>query len=476
MKKLLAVCLTLLLALSFAPASAEKTQDFAIVGEWMWASSIYDAGAQGAETLFNRAAQMGVTDVYLLVKGTLGTVSFNKTETALKKAHEDRDLLQEAIDAAHAHGIRLHAWLTSSNDAAYKEQFPEAGLWHYTRGRDNNVIDMTDAGFVAYMEKVVGEMCANYDIDGMHLDYIRYNHLCNGWSEEDLAALAARGANVEHLKEMMVKTFYAEDKDDHFIFDALNHGDADAKILADYRRDNVVNFAEKMIAAARAQKPDLIVTAAMMPDGAASLTDTAFADLHYGQRYADAAALYDYILPMAYGLDYAQDSQWVAAVAQNAVTMGNKVVCGLQAYYPATSENLMNDVAALRALLPGSEGGLLGVALFRTTTYQYAKITTADHKMTIRVFNAQPETTLSKIEIALAEGLKATDAAAIDGFADASITVSEDGATVTLAAEALLAGDAEGTLAITFEGLAPAVPALVRPFGENETRAYHVYD
>ena len=36
--------------------------------------------------------------------------------------------------------------------------------------------------------------------------------------------------------------------------------------------------------------------------------------------------------------------------------------------------------------------------------------------------------------------------------------------------------DAEGALAITFEGLAPAVPTLVRPFGENETRAYHAYE
>lgn len=474
MRRILAIVLSLVFVAACAPASAE--QDFAIVGEWMWSSTIYDAGEGGAEKLFSRAAEMGVTDVYLLIKGTLGTVSFNKTDNALVKAHEDRDLLQEAIDAAHARGIRLHAWFTSSNDSAYKAAYPDSGLWHYVRGRDNDIVHLADEGFIAYMESVITDLCSNYDIDGLHLDYIRYNHLCNGWSADDLAKLAERGANVDKLKEMIDKTFYAESPDADYIFAALRNGDADARILADYRRDNVVAFAEKMVAAARAAKPELIITAAMMPDGAAS-EDTSFADLHYGQRYEDAAKLYDYILPMAYSKDYGQDAAWVANVAKNAIASGNKVVCGLQAYYPATSGVLMDDVNAVKALISADSDALLGIANFRSTTFQYVKLTSDPEQKTldVKVINTLPATALLKIEVCLADGLKATGAELISGFASAEAVISEDGAVVAFEAADLLAGDAEGVLKVTFEGDAQdKTPALVRVYAENETRAYQI--
>ncbi len=474
MRKLLSLMLALCLMATLTPAVA--LDEFGIVGEWMWSSTLYDAGADGAQKLFSRAADMGVTDVYLLVKGTLGTVSFNNTDSALAKSYEDRDVLQEAIDAAHANGIRLHAWITSSNDSAYKAAHPESGLFHFVRGRDNDIVDMTNQGFIAYMKDVLTDLCTNYDIDGLHLDYIRYNHLCNGWSEVDLAALTAMGADVNHIKQMINKTFYDADADANFIFNALSNGDKDAQLLAQYRGQNVVNFAKEMIAAARAAKPELIVTAAMMPDGAAA--DTAFADLHYGQRYADAAELYDYILPMAYSADYGRNAAWVADVVKNAIRMGNKVVCGLQSYYPATSGTLMDDVEAVRALL-GDES-LLGIVHFRSSTFQYVKVTASEETKTmdIKLVNTMIDTPLQKVEVVLQDGLTAVSGALTEGFAAAEGVVSEDKTTVTFAAETLLLGDTAGTMQVTFDGQLSAdkPAALVRVYAGNETRAYHVYE
>ena len=57
-----------------------------------------------------------------------------------------------------------------------------------------------------------------------------------------------------------------------------------------------------------------------MPEGAYG--DTAFADLHYGQSYEDAAALYDFAVPMAYSQAYGQDGRWVRMVAEGTLRRG----------------------------------------------------------------------------------------------------------------------------------------------------------
>ena len=40
-----------------------------------------------------------------------------------------------------------------------------------------------------YLSRIVKEITSQYDIDGIHFDYIRYNHICNGWGPEDIAEL-----------------------------------------------------------------------------------------------------------------------------------------------------------------------------------------------------------------------------------------------------------------------------------------------
>lgn len=53
------------------------------------------------------------------------------------------------------------------------------------RGKDCGLISLADEGYLQYMENIVRELCRNNGIDGLHLDYIRYNHLLYGWSTED---------------------------------------------------------------------------------------------------------------------------------------------------------------------------------------------------------------------------------------------------------------------------------------------------
>ena len=322
----------------------------AIFGVWMWPKSVRD---DGAEAVISRCRRMGVTDIYFLTKGLSGTVS---CRSDLAPMDCERDLLGELINAAHPASIRVHAWFTSASDAAYKAKHPESGRYHYVNGRDKGLIAMADEDYIGYMADFTRELCRAYPIDGLHLDYIRYNHLIYGWSEDDLARYAAEGADVSVLRGMMDRAFPGEEGPEIF-FDAYRAGEANVHALARARRKDVRHFATTLTSAARAERSDLILSAALMPEGA--YEDIAFSDVHYGQNYEDAAGFYDYALPMAYSQAYGKDAAWVRDVALGTMARGMKTIVGVHAYEGGTGVTLQQDIAAVQGI------PVEGVCLFR---------------------------------------------------------------------------------------------------------------
>ncbi|HHT14453.1 MAG TPA: family 10 glycosylhydrolase [Clostridiales bacterium] len=328
-----------------------------IFGMWMWPKSLREGGTKAAVTRCKRA---GVTDIYFLTKGLSGTVTY---KSAIAPMDCERDLLGELLVEAHKQGIRVHAWFTSASDEIYKERHPQSGRYHYIKGRDRGLISLADEGYIAYMSEVTRELCCRYPVDGLHLDYIRYNHLIYGWSEADRVRYAAEGADIAYLQTMMDRAFRQEEGAEIF-FDAYRSGDRNIHALARARRKDVVRFATALTSVARTEKTDLILSAALMPEGA--YQDIAFSDVHYGQNYEDAVRLYDYALPMAYSQAYHKDGDWVRDVALGAMKRGLKTIVGVHAYEGGTAETLRADIAAVRDL------PVEGVCLFREGAYGMA--------------------------------------------------------------------------------------------------------
>ncbi len=334
------------------------------LGIWMWADLPLRHGAERASA---DCAFAGVTDIFFLTKGLNGRASCAPIGGVLGVADPDRDLLRELLDAAHARGIRVHAWLTSASDALYKAAHPESGLVHFTRGRDRDIVSIADEAYARYLEGFVAALVRQYPVDGLHLDYIRYNHAVYGWSEDDARRYADAGAEPEHLRRLMIRTFFADAPEPECLFDAYRAGDESATAFARVRRQNVLAFARRMTAAARAERPSLCVSAALMPEGA--YADTAFSDVHYGQNYRDAAAMVDLALPMAYSQAYGQDAAWVAEVARGTAAYGLPVLVGVHAYEGGTGETLAKDMRAVSAL----DAPVEGAALFRAGTVAFAR-------------------------------------------------------------------------------------------------------
>ena len=483
LKKLLSalICPIMLLPIfSSLPASAaEESKGTPILGKWIWGSTVADLGSNGAEILMSRCAAEGITDVYLLVKGTGGKLGYLRTQYKDILTRSDRDVLQETIDAAHKRNIRVHAWICGVRDETYKAKHDDAGMWQYIRGRDNITINPYDEGYLEYVGNVARELAA-YEIDGLHFDYIRYNHNANGWSEKDLENLAAMGANIDRVKELVETTwgYNGRTENSNYIFSAYRNGDPDAVIIAQYRRNNVKSFAKYVIEQARAVNPNLIFSAATMPDGA---YDSYVADLHYGQNYSDMAEIFDYICPMAYSGSYGKGETWVAEVAKGAIDKGNRVVVGIQVFENVTSSHIMAEMENIRKLMQDSKYGseVLGAMFFRSGTFEYAKATydTVNKIITVKLENIG-SSAYTKVRVDTKNGIRFTEAGIGSGInKNAKSTLPSSGSNATFSGTNLLGAGKSGYLYLKYEGeIDPEkLPVLVRIYSSSgELRIYTV--
>ena len=484
-KKLLSalICPMILLPFCSSTVSASATQKAkseTIVGKWIWGNTIADLGTDGAEILMSRCASEGMTDVYLLIKGTGGKLGYLKTQYTDILTRNDRDVLQETIDAAHKRGIRVHAWICVVRDETYKSNHPDAGIYQYIRGRDNKFITPYNEGYREYIGNVAREL-AEYDIDGLHLDYVRYNHNANGWSEEDFERLASMGANLDRVKELVETTwgYNGRTEDPNYIFNAYKINDPDAIIIAQYRKNNIKELAQHIISEARAVNPNLIFSAAIMPEGA---YDSATSELHYGQSYDDAAKLYDYICPMAYSGTYGKTDDWVATVAKNSINKGNRVVMGIQAFDDVTSAHIMAEVENIRELTkdPTYKDSMLGVVFFRSGTFEYAKATyDVENKIiTVKLENTG-SSAYTKVRVDAKNGIRFTEAGIGDGInTNAKSTLSSSGSNATFSGTNLLGAGKSGYLYLKYEGdIDPdKLPVLVRIYSSStELRIYTTF-
>ncbi|HDM70199.1 MAG: hypothetical protein DRP30_01415 [Thermotoga sp.] len=335
-----------------------------IRGIWVWYDTL---GKVGVEKAMKEIHDLGFTDVFLLVKGISGKVCW-ESPSALG-FWEDTSILRRAVKSAHEYGMKLHAWFVVSKDKTYLALYPESGMYGIPleEGMDfrraKSTIDFAvDSAYRRYVEDLMKQVLLRYDVDGIHLDYIRYPTGAWGWGPYQIGRAWMEGLDLDFLLKTAIETWGNKGDGKKFIEMYKEFRYYDINAWVQMRMDDVRNFVKEIHDAVKSVKPDVILSAALMPEGGDTDPNAnAFAMVHYGQRYSDFGEFCQFLIPMTYHLEFGKKAQWIIDVykgTKEVVPPEVKILMGVQGYD-------ISPIELQKAIYASRQAGADGFVVFR---------------------------------------------------------------------------------------------------------------
>jgi uncharacterized lipoprotein YddW (UPF0748 family) len=349
-------------------------------GLWVVRTSL--ASPASIAEMVRTAADAGINALFVQVRGRGDAYYRSSLEprgALLAPRPTSFDPLAAVIREAGPRGIAVHAWINVGlvSDAVNLTQAPEhiirahpewlmlpralAAPASRRRPRDPrylNALTQWTRANTAHVEglyvspiprearvhaaAVAREVANRYDIDGMHLDYVRYPNEGFDYSPQALAEFRASLVGDLNASELA----------------ALDgRADASPAVFADryperwenFRRARVTALVAGMADAARQARPGIIISAAVLPD-----PDAAMRDKLQDWPAWTARRLVDAICPMAYAEDRATFTKQVQATHRAAGAV--PVWTGIGAYRLTAAETASRIREARKT---GSAGVLL---------------------------------------------------------------------------------------------------------------------
>jgi uncharacterized lipoprotein YddW (UPF0748 family) len=308
-------------AASIVAADAqEKVPSDEVRGVWMWSSALRQ---KSGEAIATQLAEHRINKVFLLVKGHSGRVCYASKLAPVQPG--GKYCLKELLTACHKRGIEVHAWYVFNGDDSWGKRHPEDAMYHvgkadawdkgpYSKADKGSPIPICpiSKGYRSYLKSQVQEVLDGYDVDGIHLDYIRYGHLCYCFCPRHQAAAASRGIDLAKVRQAIYNTLYASNRQSNLYFNLYRSGDTNVAAWVKMREEEIDLAVKEIREIVKAKKPSLALSASFMPEGGEP--DDVYALCHYAQNYETAGSQLDYILPMTYW----KNPQWVVQIAHNA--------------------------------------------------------------------------------------------------------------------------------------------------------------
>lgn len=163
---------------------------------WLDRGTIVEAESEAdLVEVFDRMATAGINTVFFETLNSGYTIYPSKVAPQQNPLVKGWDPLKAAVKLAHERGIELHAWvwtfaavnkrhniivnkprhylgpvLSQNPDWALTDQ--GGSRFHYSSGKV--FFDPANAGVRNYLAEILTEIATEYEVDGIHLDYIRY--------------------------------------------------------------------------------------------------------------------------------------------------------------------------------------------------------------------------------------------------------------------------------------------------------------
>lgn len=271
------------------------------------------------------------------------------------------DALEYLIAKAHSRGIQVHAWFPVTPLWPFSQPpLDPRHIWHQhgpyaggeqmwmsvsASGKISTSVDPGHPDALRYLADVILEPLKHYDLDGVHLDYIRYPEDDNyGWNPTAVA----------RFQRLYNRTGQPDPSDPRW---------------AEFRRQQVTQLVRQVYLRAAATKPEATVSAATITWGDAPSTDAAWKNSSaYARVFQDWQGwLREGILDLSIPMNYFREGQyphyldhWLEFEKDRQYQRG--LVIGLGVYLNSIPDSL-NQIR--RALLPSRNGNkALGVSCF----------------------------------------------------------------------------------------------------------------
>jgi uncharacterized lipoprotein YddW (UPF0748 family) len=245
--------------------------------------------AEADETI-RMAKQANMNALMIQVRKVGDACYRSNIEPRAKIVESGYDPLAYLIEKAHKQGIEIHAWIntfrvttrTAPSDPNHVYNLhPEWMNVKYDgslKGEEGMYLDPGAPGAQDWINNVVMDIVKNYDVDGIHLDYIRYPG--KDWGYSDIA----------------VARFNAEN-------DRIGKPEPGDPAWSEWRRNQVTTTVRKIYKNVKAVKPRVKVTAAVITWG--KCPDSFTSTTAYGHVYQNWAAwtkegIIDALFPMNY--------------------------------------------------------------------------------------------------------------------------------------------------------------------------------
>lgn len=327
MKRILFAVLTFALFLSLTAQVDRETRAVWVTTNFRldWPPSTYDAEVQKDELrkIFDDIKRKHLNTVYFQVRSN-GTVMFHSSFEPLSPyitgevdGKPEYDPLKYAIELAHERGLEIHAWVNVVRCFSGSEKYIFEHPYHIAQRRPDWVIqnnrdgvsywlDMGLPEVRHYLISIFTELVSNYNIDGLHLDFLRYP---------------------------------GKDFNDAFSYN-LYGGELN---LDEWRRQNLTSFVRDLSHQVKAVKPFIKLGAT--PIGIYKNNSNGNGFEGYGEVYQDSREwlklkYVDYLVPQIYWSIEGPPRFDKLAEDWTAETFGRSIVLGLAAYKPEVKNQL----------------------------------------------------------------------------------------------------------------------------------------
>jgi len=342
-----------------------------VQGIWVVRHSI--TSPQKVRKLVEFAASNGYTDLFIQVRGR-GDAYYNSQlvprSTLLPRG--DYDPLQDIIPLAHSYGIKIHAWVNMylswsarkmpSDPNHIINRYPE---WVEVNGRGKGDLEFIpqngrngrEGVYLSplnddvnnHLLAVINELVQNYNLDGIHLDYVRFQDRDYGYNRAGRKKFLMQ-YNVDPITLGNGKGSYwyrlnPEDKEKYWLY------------WNDFRRNELTAFIGNINRSIKSIRPTIKFSAAVKPNPEVARTRF-FQDW---PTWLNSGSM-DFVIPMNYAKS-ATDFKRSMTMMKNEKLNTDQIFMGIATYN-------QNSFTSAAKIAHSRDAGFNNLIIFSYDTYE----------------------------------------------------------------------------------------------------------